>query len=386
MVKRVVLLTFIGFLILGILSSFIYYFFVQRGGFSVFGDGTDEMLNILVIGADIDHNNISRSDTIFFMNIDLNDRGVGLISIPRDTKVIIPGRSEYEKINAAYAHGGISLTQRTVEEFLDVEIDYYFDFDFASFEKIIDILGGVELNIPYHMYYVDKAGGLVINIPPGQQVLDGEQALHYVRFREPIEADIGRIRRQQHLMESLLSQIFTAGTLPKVPSLVKGAWDSFNTDMTLTDLAKFVDVARFFDLSSIEMELVPGRPDETDTYWLADREELKLMVESLIYSKEYLENRDVQIAIYNGNGTPGLAVEVARKMELKGFTVLRRQNARHYNYEETVIFYDDESSLERMKRYFPGRSVSFEKMDDSYYHVEEADLVIIIGHDYNKKG
>lgn len=389
LIKRLLLTLFVIFLSLGILSGFLYYYLVHWGEFSVFR-GRDsfekQMLNILVVGADVDYNNISRSDTIFFVNIDLNHKGIGLISIPRDTKIIIPGRSSYEKMNAAYAHGGINLIKRTVEEFLKVEIDYYFDIDYQSFEGIIDLLGGVELEIPYHMYYVDRAGGLFIDIPPGRQILDGEKALHFVRYREPIEADIGRIKRQQYLMESLLKSLFQTGTIPKIPALVQGFWDTIKTDMTYTDMAQFVNLARYFDLNRIEMEMVPGRPDETDTYWLAHREELQVMVENLIYSKEYLENRKIGIAIYNGNGKPGLATEVAHLMEMKGFTILHRSNARHYDYQETKILYQDEDHLLRIQGYFKGKSLCFEKMEDSYYVFEGADLIIILGHDYKTKG
>lgn len=387
MFKRILTRTFVILLALGFLSSFLFYVFIEQGEFSVFHNRESiERLNILVVGADIDYSNISRSDTLFFVNIDLDDMGVGLISIPRDTRVLIPGRSRHEKINAAYAHGGIDLTKRTVEDFLEVEIDYYFTIDFSSFETIIDLLGGVELEIPYHMYYEDRAGGLIIDIPPGQRVLDGEQALHYVRYREPIEADIGRIKRQQYLMSSLLSKLLKPETLPKLPALVKTIFDSIQTDMTYTDMAQFLNLVRLFDVSSIHMDVVPGTPDETNTYWLADREDLQLMVENLIQSKEYLENRNIRVAVYNGNGTPGLASDVAHQMEMQGFTIVHLSNARHYNYEETKIYFNESDHLERMKVYFPGKSALFEKMEDLYYEVEGTDLLIIIGHDYNQRG
>ncbi len=377
-------------LVLLLIGGIVYYSITNWGEFSVFhGRATEnkQRLNLLVVGADLDAEMIARSDTILFASIDLEDRGVGVISIPRDTMVEIPGRSRPERINASYAHGGIDLTQRTVENLLGVEIDYYFDVDFNSFQRIIDLLGGVTIEVDRHMYYEDRAGGLVIDIPPGKQVLDGENALHYVRYREPIQADIGRIGRQQKFIQALLNQVFKTRTLSNIPSLLKEVWDSVNTNLTHQDLVHFTELALNFSLDRIEMELLPGEIDEGESYWVVDQEGMDLMVKSLVESKDYLINREISLAIFNGNGTSGQAREVAERLEKKGFNVVLRSNALHFNYQETEIIFQDQEDLDRIKNYLSGKTRNWEEVKNQYYLTEEADLVIIIGHDYlSKKG
>ncbi len=111
-------------------------------------------VNILFLGVDsVDHS--SRSDTIIVVGIS-PDKKVALLSIPRDTRVEVPGKG-YTKINHAYAYGGISLLKETIEKFMGIKIDYYVKTDYQGFEKVIDKLGGIEINVEKRMYYIDKA-------------------------------------------------------------------------------------------------------------------------------------------------------------------------------------------------------------------------------------
>ena len=171
------------------------------------GAADPERTNILVLGADKGEYDPGRTDTIILVSVDPKAKEVGVLSVPRDTRVMIPGRG-YNRINTAYAFGGPQLAKKTVENWLGIDIDYYVVVDFAGFEHIVDTLGGVEIDVEKRMRYQDRAQGLHIDLHPGRQVLDGRQALNYIRYRadglgdvslvDPVqELYVGRGQRQQ---------------------------------------------------------------------------------------------------------------------------------------------------------------------------------------------
>ena len=130
----------------------------------------DSKLNILVVGYDSSINGPPRADTIILASIDLKSKEMGILSIPRDTRVKIPDYG-MNRINATHAYGGIELTANTLESYLGVQIDYYLETDFQGFARIIDAIGGVEIEIKEPLNYVDKAGGLYIDLPAGNRSL-----------------------------------------------------------------------------------------------------------------------------------------------------------------------------------------------------------------------
>ena len=153
---------------------------------------------IMIMGVDERSDDVGRSDTLMVATIDPQKNEASLLSIPRDTRVAIP-KNGYDKINAAYAYGGEKLTQRTVEDFLGIRMDHYVIINTHAFQKIIDAIGGIDIDVEKRMYYEDPwddDGGLVIDLRPGRQHMDGKTAVTYVRYRDE-EGDIGRVKRQQ---------------------------------------------------------------------------------------------------------------------------------------------------------------------------------------------
>ncbi len=157
--------------------------------------------NILIMGED-DVEGSRRSDTVLFATIDIDDKNMRILSLPRDTRVQIPGHG-VQKLNHAFAYGGPDLLKATVEKYLGQPILYYVIIDYVSFPAVVDILGGVEIDVQKRMRYVDRAGKLDINIQPGLQVMDGKTALHYVRFRMDALGDIGRYTGSSNLSKTL---------------------------------------------------------------------------------------------------------------------------------------------------------------------------------------
>ncbi|MFA5034574.1 MAG: LCP family protein [Candidatus Margulisiibacteriota bacterium] len=171
--------------------------------------------NILVLGVDKGYSH--RSDSIMVVHVDPDKRAVGVVSIPRDTLVTIPGRG-LDKVNHAFAYGGVELARLTVEEFLGIKIPYFVTVDLTGVEEIIDKIGGVEVNVPKRMYYVDYADDLRIDLQPGRQKLNGHQVMGYLRFRHS-DNDFSRINRQQDFVKTVGKQLMRRENILQSPDI-----------------------------------------------------------------------------------------------------------------------------------------------------------------------
>jgi len=244
---------------------------------------TADMLNILILGVDQREEEAARADTIIMAFLDLEKKEISLLSIPRDTRVAIPGKDTVRKINYAHAVGGAKLTAETVEQFLGVPVHYYIETNFDGFGGIIDVLGGVTLNVEQRMYKPEEN----IDLQPGLQKLNGKAALAYVRWRDDGRGDIGRIERQQKFFKAVSSQALRFSTIWKIPDLLDEISKQVKTDMKLQKMIILAN--NFRDLSNLKLEtvMVPGVPEDINggSYWIADQKALEGILNS-IYDKE----------------------------------------------------------------------------------------------------
>ncbi|MCF0247435.1 MAG: LCP family protein [Synergistes sp.] len=237
--------------------------------------------NILLMGED-NVEGSRRSDTILFAAVDIDDKNIRVLSLPRDTRVQIP-RHGTQKLNHAFAYGGPDLLKATVEKYLGVPILYYVIVDYESFPEFVDMLGGIEIDVDKRMRYVDRAGKLNINIQPGKQVMNGKTALEYVRFRKDAQGDIGRIQRQQKFLKAMLKKAYDPRVIIKFPELAKQAMKIFQTDMSPTlavQLAGFIQNEMGRD--RIFFSMLPGEPIMVDrlSYWSGDLKAAKAFLDA----------------------------------------------------------------------------------------------------------
>lgn len=257
------------------------------------GDAVEEGLltakdksTIMIMGVDAREDDVGRSDTLMIAAVDPKKNQASLLSVPRDTRVKIAGHG-WDKINAAYAYGsaksgilgGEKLAQRTVEDFLGVNIDHYVVIDTHAFQKIIDAIGGIDIDVEKRMYYEDPwddDGGLVINLRPGMQHMDGKTAVTYVRYRDE-EGDIGRIKRQQKFMKACMEKITSPAIIPKLPAVIKEVMGSVKTDLSFRQLLEFAGTLKEAQKNGLKTEMVPGRPLYISgvSYWIPDVEKLR---------------------------------------------------------------------------------------------------------------
>lgn len=327
--KKYFQLIFLVFL-LAICIAFLYFFNLIPFGSDIFAH---ERLNILAVGTDSTESK-GRSDTILVLSISPKTKDTILFSIPRDMRVMIPGKG-MDKINHSFAYGGIELLEKTVENFMGLSIHYFGIIDFESFKYIIDALGGVNMNVEKDMYYVDQAGSLKINLRSGQQVLDGESALSYVRFRFDSLGDLGRIQRQQKLVNAVIDKVMNFNSLINIPSIVSSLAEYINTNMNVNEVISLLKLMKNIDRDKIWVETIYGEPKYIDgvSYLVPDEEDVIKKVQYLIENK----NRGLKVEVLNGNKTPGIAHRVAKQLEEIGFNVVNIDNADCFDYQKTVL-------------------------------------------------
>ena len=235
-------------------------------------------IHVMILGVDERKDDVGRSDTLMVATVDPEKGTASLLSIPRDTRVAIEGAG-YDKINAAYAYGGYALTKKTLEQLLDVPMDYYILIDVHAFERIIDALDGIDIDVEKRMYYEDPwddDGGLVIDIYPGMQHMTGEKAIHYVRYRDT-EGDIGRIRRQQRFMSAVLTKVTSPEIFAKLPEIIDEVMKSVKTDLGASDMLRFLQLMKKVQEQGLSAEMAPGNPAwyKGVSYWIPDIVELR---------------------------------------------------------------------------------------------------------------
>lgn len=232
-------------------------------------------INILVMGVDERAGDVGRSDTMMLFTVNPATRDVSLLSIPRDTRLKIPGHG-YDKINAAYAYGGHTLAMQAVQDLLGVPVNHYILINFQGFTKLIDALGGVDIDVEKRMYYTDPYDNLVINLQPGRQHMDGRTAIQYVRYRDE-EGDIGRIQRQQKFVQAVLAKAASPAVLPHIPALVQQVAGIIKTDMSPAELINLAGMINDAYKHGIKTDMVPGRPAYLGgiSYWLPNLVDLR---------------------------------------------------------------------------------------------------------------
>lgn len=262
----------------------------QSQGFLIEGKRT----NILILGVDArpgqNNKEHARSDTMLLVSLDPGLKKVAIVSIPRDTRVKLNGSTD--KINSANVYGGPELAAKLVGEIMSIKVDYYVEMDFTGFKNIIDTLGGVDINVPQRMYKPSED----IDLQPGQQHLNGRQALGFVRFRDYTYGDIGRTEAQQQFLKALSKEVLQARTVTRLPSLVSELHQCIYTNISVSDMLKLAAWAPAFNSEGIYAQTLPGTFYEerdaygelTASYWVVDQK-LAVQVLDALFNGQTLE-------------------------------------------------------------------------------------------------
>ncbi len=292
--------------------------------------------NILVMGVDVaksegDPFKGNRSDAMLLVSIAPHGKNVNVISIPRDSKVYIADRAKPDKINHAFAYGGINLTVKTVEETFGVRVHHYIVLSNQGLVKFIDTIGGLPIYIEKDMYYNDSTGNLHINLPKGDRVLTGKEAEGYMRFRKDALGDIGRIRRQQWFFNALGARMKDPQVLVKIPEVLKVMPKYILTDLSVYELSQYAALAKSIDMTTVQVATLPGSPSQRGSisYWILDPEKTQDIINRLVYrDKPKALDGPVSVGILYTPDMESKAIDIKQSLENIGMKVNMKSAAK----------------------------------------------------------
>jgi len=272
-------------------------------------------MNIVLLGADKRVSGSSevtegRSDVIILVHVDPEQGYLSMLSVPRDMRAQVPGYG-YHKINAAYAYGGGALVIRTIQSVLGVDLDHYIGIDLEAFKAITNKLGGVYIDVdrPYNDGKID--------FQPGYQLLDGLNALRYVRTRHDQNIDFGRNQRQQQFLSAAREQVMRWNLPLKLPGLINTLFDYVDTDLSTNEILKLAYWVLRLDSSRIKTGAITGATGDINGsfYVLPTEEQLANAVMDFLSPPDELALQ----AAAGGGGRPRPAT--ASAVSLRGITV-----------------------------------------------------------------
>jgi polyisoprenyl-teichoic acid--peptidoglycan teichoic acid transferase len=296
--------------------------------------------NILVAGLD-NVGDTRRTDSIIVAHISLKDKYANLISIPRDSRVEIPGVSHMDKINSAFARGESDLFVKTIEQFLGAPIDYYVVIRLEAAEAIINAMGGVDIDVEKRLRYHDRAQHLDIDLQKGFQHLDGKQAVGYSRFRHDATGDYGRIERQQKMIQALAKKATSFEIVQHITRLMLELIKQrlVYTNLTFSDglvLARSIDDELYRNIKTFTIPSVPESIGGV-SYVIPDQKEIPFIVSGLLKGGFNPRNRQVKIEVQNGCGSPMLAQIYKQRLEYFGFDVTNTDNATDFDHRNSLV-------------------------------------------------
>jgi polyisoprenyl-teichoic acid--peptidoglycan teichoic acid transferase len=245
--------------------------------------------SVLLVGLDSKRMDSGLTDTLMVALVDPKNSKTSLLSIPRDTRVQIAGRG-LDKITHAHNYG-LNSTIMTVEDLLDIKMDYYTLINFEGFQSLVDTIGGVTIDVEKNLTFRDRITNSQFSLRKGTQHLNGIEALNYARYRGGGEGDFGRNRRQQQVIKALIDETLNFRNITKINQMLKDIGENVETDMDFGVLTK--TLAKMKNLSSKDIYSVPLKayPTTIDniSYVTVDQESL---AEVKIYLKDVLDGKN----------------------------------------------------------------------------------------------
>ena len=334
-----------------------------------------ERVNLLVLGIDQrpGEEGAFRTDTMLVLTLDPVSKTGGVLSIPRDLWVDIPGYG-VERINAAhvfgqtddYPGGGPALAAKTVERNLGIPVHYYVRVDFNAFVELVDRIGGIdvyveeEIDDPKYPSHdpADPYGYDPLHIEPGEHHFDGEMALKYARTRCTSGSDFDRADRQQKVLKAIFSKVTRVDMLPTLIAQAPGMWralqGSVETNLTLDQSIALARLASQVDVDDVEFGAidekytVPHKTEDGADVLIPVRDEMRKLRDELFTTQSpseeeapdeasQPENETADIEVLNGTLRTGLARDVTELLRQEGLNVVHTGNADRQDVEDSLI-------------------------------------------------
>lgn len=377
-------------------------------------DGASRV-SLLVMGLDyrdwIEQKGAPRTDTMILLTLDPLARTAGMISIPRDMWVSIPG-FEYNRINTAYSlgesyqlpGGGPGLAMETVEELLGVPIDYYALIDFGAFVRFIDEIGGIRVNIREEIVVDPLGDNNTKKIKRGIKTLDGEVALAYARARKTEGGDFDRAQRQQDVIMAIRERILDVDMLStlvaKAPILYQEIAAGVHTNLSLDQVIQLAWLGQQIEKDDIRSGVI-GPPDQVllvkspggDDVLKPITDKIRTLRDEVFFGDESISpaaaNMDTlelvrieapRVSVLNGTSTAGLAARTTEYLSTQGIEIAVTGNADQL-YTNTTIF-DYTGKIYTVKYLMELMGASPNRFFSRYDPTSDVDVVVILGADW----
>lgn len=390
---KIFLFAFLSFTLIIASGTFIFFGKISKGQqVNTKAPGANDTVNVLILGVDaknIQNSKGSRTDTIMIASFDPQNKVVHILSIPRDTRVIISGQKGHDKINHAHAYGGVETAINTIESFLNIDINYYIKVDYNGLAKVVDDIGGVEVDVPMNMKYSDPYADppLKIDLKKGKQILDSDKALQFVRFRKGYsDQDLGRIDAQHTFIRALADKLLGPRTILVLPKLLETFSNYVETNIPPSVITAYSFKAATIKKDNITINTIPGESKLIHSIWyyIPNNRAIKEMVSEMSNSSsndnaiesQDTPNQGVTVEVLNASGIGGLAAETARKLEELGYIVVNVDNISGVQYNETHI-YDRTNKQKDAKKLL--KLLGVKRVEQDIKLDSKADITIIVG-------
>jgi len=355
----------------------------------------------LILGVDDDG---TRTDTMIVAAFDPVTTEITLVSLPRDSRVIMPPERANQirelggwvpadnamKLNEVHSYAQLGskdlaapFAKAQVEDILGIEIDYYVRVDLDAFKFLVDQIGGVHFNVPMRMYYHDPTQNLLIDLQPGLQLLNGQQALNMVRFRGyPGGDDFARMRTQQDFIRAFVNQAMDVDSIMQnIPAFIGATLMYVDTDFGLTDIPGYLPYLTSFNPGNITSYTLPHSHTQRingQDFVILNEAAVREMVEELFMGRTEavvdIPSDGLRIQVLNGGGVSGLARYAQDLLELNGFTDTVIGDYQGVRADQTRIFVSRRGMGSDIRDILKNSTVIFDPAIDPRY-----DIVVVIG-------
>jgi LCP family protein required for cell wall assembly len=331
----------------------------------------------------------NRADTLMVFSLDLQTHRVGVLSIPRDTRVDLPGVGP-TKIAECTFFGGASLCAHVIEATFHVPVDYYAYLSMFALPRIINAVGGLTLDIPRNEVYEPQGDPLGIDLPQGVHHLNGQQVLEFVRYRNTAQGDIARIAQQQEVIRALVQKLLRPGEIPHWPAIAALALHSVtSTNLTVPQLLAWGALLRNLNPSTVAFATLPGHASvhrdpvlhEPLDYWTYDPRLASWVVASVLGRGSAGLPPRLSAVVDSGTASLAPAQAVAARLRALGVRVRAVGWANHHNHRRSVLVNttgDGAWGTTLIRELHLGPTVQ----DVTAYHTTPWDLRIVVGSAY----
>jgi len=346
--------------------------------------------NILVMGVDVgtpgstSANDPKRTDTLILAHYNAEDKKINMISIPRDTLVSVNGKNQ--KINAAHAIGGVDYAVAAVETLLDVHIDYYGKINYEGFDKVINTIGGVDMEITRQMDYEDPTQDLSIHFDKGTTVhLDGKKAEEFFRWRKNTDGsgfkngDLDRIENQHMFISKVMEKIKKPSIVIKIPSILSAIKSSVETNMDANEIIKYGYIFATIGDGKLSMDTVKGDLKDVKgvSYVVYDDAQNEKIISELNNGDVTINKSKLKIKVNNGTKTVGLASDFNTYLVENGYSKAITGNGEATSKSKITVYNGDESMKADLQKDFKIDNIEFLESSN-----KEFDIIVLLGEDH----